>query len=321
MSETIKVAVKLEDGVSGPAKTASQALADLRQGLDRSSAELGQMKKAMREMKAAGDTSSASFKTLEEQIKTKTGAIGSMRAKYIELGGDFRKVKPPVKELRATAQAAQDAVAPTSALGGMMAKLGGTLAAGAAAAVAAVGAALVALAAATVAAGAALLSYGISQADARRSEGLRLEGLTRLRRGYQAAGGSASEMQASIDRVSDSSSASRSTLEGYAERLHRLGLRGFPHQPAASADDRSPQQRQQIGVLGAEYRLQRLPSFPVTACLSIGDACACHQCKGIRRSQVLATQIPGHLQQFDRMHVVRSNAVAQRRLGVVVCQR
>jgi len=226
MSETIKVAVKLEDGVSGPAKTASQALADLRQGLDRSSAELGQMKKAMREMKAAGDTSSASFKTLEEQIKTKTGAIGSMRAKYIELGGDFRKVKPPVKELRATAQAAQDAVAPTSALGGMMAKLGGTLAAGAAAAVAAVGAALVALAAATVAAGAALLSYGISQADARRSEGLRLEGLTRLRRGYQAAGGSASEMQASIDRVSDSSSASRSTLEGYAERLHRLGLRG-----------------------------------------------------------------------------------------------
>lgn len=231
MSEQIKISVKMEDGVSKPAKTAAQALADLRQGLDRSATELGQMKKAMREMKAGGDTTSAGFKRLEEQIKTKTAAIASMRSKYVELGGSFRKAEKPAnalgKELGGLASMAEQVPGPMGSILGRLAGLskfavGGLIVGG----IVAIDAALVGLAAASVAAGVALVAYGVRQADARRSEALRLEGLTRLRRGYREAGGSASEMQSAIDRVSDSSSASRSTLEGYAERLHRLGLRG-----------------------------------------------------------------------------------------------
>lgn len=227
MSDTAKYEVRLEDGVSGPSKSASQALANLRQGLDRSTAELGQMNKAMREMKAAGLQGSDSFKKLEAQIKGKIETVGQYRDKYIELGGTFRKVKPPTKELSAFAAAAEKVPGPLGSIAGRMAGLskfavGGIVAAG----IFAIGAALVGLATAAAAAGVALVSYGIQQADARRNETLRLEGLTRLRRGMHATGESASAMQAAIDRVSDSSSASRSTLEGYSARLHRLGLRG-----------------------------------------------------------------------------------------------
>lgn len=227
MSDSARFDVTLEDGVSRPAKTAAQALDDLRQGIDRNQKELASMNSAMRDMKKAGDTTSVGFKSLEKQIADKTKTIGAMRSKYVELGGSFRKVKPPTKELSAFQKVAEGVPGPigqiAARLGGMGKFLvGGLVAAG----VFALGAALVGLAAAAITAGAALVTYGIQQADARRSEALRLEGLTRLRRGMHEAGGSATEMQAAIDRVSDSSSASRSTLEAYAERLHRLGLRG-----------------------------------------------------------------------------------------------
>lgn len=227
MSDQARFDVTLDDGVSAPAKSAATALDDLRQGLDRSQKELSSMNAAMRDMKKGGQEGSEGFKLLGQQIDAKTKSIGSMRAKYVELGGDFRKVKPPTKEMSLFAQAAEKVPGPLGSIAGRMAGLsrfavGGLVAAG----VLAIGAAFLALVGAAVAAGAALVAYGIRTADARRSEGLRLEGLTRMRRGMHATGESASAMQAAIDRVSDSSSASRSTLEGYAERLHRLGLRG-----------------------------------------------------------------------------------------------
>ena len=227
MSDQARFDVTLDDGVSAPAKSAATALDDLRQGLDRSQKELSSMNAAMRDMKKGGQEGSEGFKLLGQQIDAKTKSIGSMRAKYVELGGDFRKVKPPTKELSLLAQAAEKVPGPLGSIAGRMAGLsrfavGGLVAAG----ILAIGAAMMALVGAAAAAGAALVSYGIRTADARRSEGLRLEGLTRLRRGMHATGESASAMQAAIDRVSDSSSASRSTLEGYAARLHRLGLRG-----------------------------------------------------------------------------------------------
>lgn len=227
MSDQARFDVTLDDGVSAPAKSAATALDDLRQGLDRSQKELSSMNAAMRDMKKGGQEGSEGFKLLGQQIDAKTKSIGSMRAKYVELGGDFRRVKPPTKEMSLFAQAAEKVPGPLGQIAGRMAGLskfavGGLVAAG----VLAIGAAFLALVGAAAAAGAALVSYGIRTADARRSEGLRLEGLTRMRRGMHATGESATAMQAAIDRVSDSSSASRSTLEGYAERLHRLGLRG-----------------------------------------------------------------------------------------------
>lgn len=90
----------------------------------------------------------------------------------------------------------------------------------------AITAALVALAAATIAATVALLKYGIAQADARRNELLRLEGLTKLRFWYRAAAGNAGEMQTAINRVSASSAVGRGKIAQYTEQLYKMGLRG-----------------------------------------------------------------------------------------------
>lgn len=229
MADTAKFEISLDDGVSGPAKTAKSALGDLRQQLDRSRGELASMNRAMREMKAGGDTASAGFVELKAKIEAQKASVASATAKYVELGGSFRKVTPEAKKagdvLGQLGAKADGVGVPMGSAAGSMGRIA-ALAGGMVAGVMAVGAALLAVAGAALTAGAALAVYGIQAADARRSEGLRLEGLTRLRRGMGQTAGVASEMQASIDRVSDSSSASRGTLEGYASRLHRLGLRG-----------------------------------------------------------------------------------------------
>lgn len=185
------------------------------------------MNRAMRELKAGGVTGGKAFDELKAKIDAQKSKVGEYTAKYVELGGSFRKVKPPTKELSNLAKVADGVPGPlgrlASSLGGMSKYMvGGLMAAG----IVAVAGALIGLAAATAAAGAALLVYGVRAADARRSEALRLEGLTRLRTMYGQVGGSARAMQESIDRVADSSSASRGALEGYMMRIHRLGLRG-----------------------------------------------------------------------------------------------
>ena len=229
MADTAKFEISLDDGVSGPAKTAKSALGDLRQQLDRSRGELASMNRAMREMKAGGDTASAGFVELKAKIEAQKASVASATAKYVELGGSFRKVTPEAKKagdvLGQLGAKADGVGVPMGSAAGSMGRMA-ALAGGMVAGVMAVGAALLAVAGAALTAGAALAVYGIQAADARRSEGLRLEGLTRLRRGMGQTAGVASEMQAAIDRVSDSSSASRGTLEGYASRLYWLGLRG-----------------------------------------------------------------------------------------------
>lgn len=229
MADTAKFEISLDDGVSGPAKTAKSALGDLRQQLDRSRGELASMNRAMREMKAGGDTASAGFVELKAKIEAQKASVASATAKYVELGGSFRKVTPEAKKagdvLGELGTKASGVGVPMGSAAGSMGRIA-ALAGGMVAGVMAVGAALLAVAGAALTAGAALAVYGIRAADARRSEGLRLEGLTRLRRGMGQTAGVASQMQSAIDRVSDSSSASRGTLEGYASRLHRLGLRG-----------------------------------------------------------------------------------------------
>lgn len=229
MADTAKFEISLDDGVSGPAKTAKSALGDLRAQLDRSRSELASMNRAMREMKAGGDTASAGFVELKAKIEAQKASVASATAKYVELGGSFRKVAPEAKKAKSAMESLVDSAGSSAPpLAKMVSQLGliGPIGLVAAAGVAAIVAAMAAVTIATLAAGAALAVYGIRAADARRSEGLRLEGLTRLRRGMGQTAGVASEMQSAIDRVSDSSSASRGTLEGYASRLHRLGLRG-----------------------------------------------------------------------------------------------
>jgi hypothetical protein len=87
-------------------------------------------------------------------------------------------------------------------------------------------AAAVAATAAIVGATVALGAYIIKSADARRSELLRLEGLTKMRSMWGIAAGNAGDLQAAIDRVSGSSAISRQQVAGYAEQLYKAGMRG-----------------------------------------------------------------------------------------------
>ncbi|MBZ0119437.1 MAG: hypothetical protein K8H88_20780, partial [Sandaracinaceae bacterium] len=186
----------------------------------------------MRNLKGASTPNVQAMKALQDRITATKQSVAQAQGKVLELGGGLGTLKRAgagssagLKELLSTAQGMP------GPLGGLASKLGairGLVAGGGAiaAGVLAIAAALVALVAAAGAATVALLRYGIAQADARRSELLRLEGLTTIRRHYYLAAGNATAMQAAIDRVSASVALGRGELVGYTQQLYRMGLRG-----------------------------------------------------------------------------------------------
>lgn len=227
--DTQTFTVKLDDGITDSASSASDALQKLQKSIAGDQKALNAMNASMRAMKSAGLGASAQAVQLSERIAAQKAKVGQAQQAYLELGGTFRSTaaKTPRREFDALAASLAKMPPNVSLVAKHFGSLGGALAAGAVVGgLLAIGAALAAVTVATIAAGAALIQYGFAAAGARRDEGLRLEGLTHLRRGMRQVGGDASEMQASIDRVNDSTSASRSTLEGYVATLNRMGVRG-----------------------------------------------------------------------------------------------
>lgn len=234
---TATFAVELKDQVSGAAMRGAGALEKLRTKIEEDQKALRAMQASMTRLKGGTSTNIAAFKSLRAQIAAKKAAVASAESAFVELGGTFESVG-------GSAGAAQGGIAglldklkgAPGPLGGMVSQLSamkGMLGPGAiAAGVVAIAAALVALTAAAVGAAAALLRYGVAQSDARRSELLRLEGLTTLRRHQGLTAGSATVLQSAIDRVSDSTALGRGEISGYAEQLHRMGLRGGDLQEA-----------------------------------------------------------------------------------------
>lgn len=224
-------AIDLEDGTSGAAESAASALANLKRQMEADTAALGAMNKAMRNLQSGAVVNIDQFRKLQASIQAKKQAIADAQSSYLALGGTFDKVRPKPKELSSgfaeIRNAAQMLPGPLGSIIGRFESLGGLLKGGAiAVGIAAVAAAIVALTAAAIAGTAALLKYGIAQANARRAEGLRLEGLTKMRNWWGVAAGSATEMQAAIDRVSASSALGRDKIEGYAAQLYKMHLRG-----------------------------------------------------------------------------------------------
>lgn len=237
-TETQTFALVLEDGVSDTAAEAAGALASLRQKIDQDSAALRQMNAAMARLKAGGQGASKAAKELQEKIDAQKASLATAQASYIEAGGDLaqlgQKARGAAGGMDGLTKSLAGAPGPLGAVVGRMNALkgllaGGPLVAGAvglAAAFLAIVAASAALVGAVAAASAALLRYGLAQAEARRSELLRLEGLVRIRTWYGLAAGSATELQAAIDRVSDATATGRVETGRYAEMLYRMGLRG-----------------------------------------------------------------------------------------------
>ncbi|MDF3069180.1 MAG: Minor tail protein [Polyangiaceae bacterium] len=234
--QTSTFAVALEDGTSEVAKDAASALEHLKSALQDDMAALKGMNQAMRNLKSAGLEGTAQFKALKDEITAQKAAIGAAQQSMIKHGGSVKdivrgelaaaKAAQRLKEDLSAAKEAEDAAAKAAKEMAAQAKEMAAQKAAAVKASLAYAAAFAAVAVAAVRAAAAVLSYAISSSDARRNERLALEGLTKTRNWYGLAAGSASDLQAAIDRVGDSSSLGRDKLVEMASGLYRANLRG-----------------------------------------------------------------------------------------------
>ena len=256
-TKTAEFALSMKDDISASSESAEDSLKSLQSQIDKDSKALSEMRKAMRQMQAAGSVDISAYRKLKEQIDETQESIGKARAAFVNLGGEFGKIKkkkkiiPPVekpKELGEMLSAVNALPSPLaraskgvggmrSVVTGLNAALGVTLAAVVAviAIMAAFVAAIVAVTAATAKATVELLKYAAAQSDAARSERLRLEGLGTLRRWMRLTGKDAAQMSESINRVSERVPLARSVIAGYGSELHRLGIRGRAAEDALEA--------------------------------------------------------------------------------------
>lgn len=224
-------ALNLEDGTSGPAGKAAHALEALKKQIGADTKELAALQRAMKNLQGGTSVNIQQFRALQKQIDEKKQAISQATSAVIALGGSLTstggkggKITSLLEQLEKNAQGVGGPLGTVSSrLGAVRSMLGGGLIA---LGIVAITAALVGLTAASIAAGAALLKYGIGQANARRAELLRLEGLTKLRDWYGIAAGNANELQSAIDNVAGKSALGRDQIAKYAEQLYRAHLRG-----------------------------------------------------------------------------------------------
>jgi hypothetical protein len=261
-NNTAELKIELTDDVSGAAEQAANALADLQTKLAADTQELAAMQKAMRNLQGAAVVNIQQFKQLEAAIAAKKGAIGQAQGAYVALGGTFTKTKAPaqgfgeqLRQLTTQQKTMADALAQKAnpaassfakqldSLAGSAKGLPGPLGSilekassltqsvkGSTLGLIALGVAVAAVTAIVIKAGISLTQYAIAQGNARRSELLRLEGLTKIRTAlsltYGLATNKATDLQGAIDRVAAGSAVGRDKIAAYAEQLDRMGVRG-----------------------------------------------------------------------------------------------
>lgn len=253
--QTAEFAIKLDDETSGAAESAANGLARLKTQIDGDTKALGAMQRALKNLQGATVVNIKQVQHLKDGIAAKKATVAQAQSSYIDLGGSFTEtaakgggLSAKIDALSSQVKKSSDAAASGTGgtkkygesldaigksanalpgpLGAFVSKLQALRAAIGADVVLSLTVAFVALAAAIGIASIALTKYGIAQADARRSELLHLEGLTKIRNRYGLAAGNAKEMQQQIDRVSASSALGRDKVAGYGEQLYRMGLRG-----------------------------------------------------------------------------------------------
>lgn len=228
---TATFAFELEDKTSGSAKDAAKAVENLKAKYQESETALKAMERAQRAMKGGHLQSSKAYKDLTDKIKAHKTIQASTVEQYTRSGGSLKKffgtVKGGESSLGGMAKGLKGAGGPvgglTSKLGGLTGKMKGL---GEAGKMGGFIAGIIAADVAVIAATAALTIYAIKVADARRSELLMLEGLTRAPNFFGIAAGKATDLQEAIDRVSGSAASSRQQVTGLAQELYKGGLRG-----------------------------------------------------------------------------------------------
>lgn len=236
--ERATVAVDLQSNVRSVAESDAEALERLQAELTGNVEALRNMQKAMRNLQGGKTVDIATTRKLRDEMAATKARIASTQQAVIGLGGAFKRTVSPANEAKGGVQRLRDAALLTGGpLGQLTGRLGalarlvgsGVIVAG----IAAIAAACVALTAASLAAAGSLATYAIKQADARRSELLRLEGLTKIRNfmfgfagGFTRAADKASYLQSTLDAVTAQVAIGRSEVAGYETQLYKMGLRG-----------------------------------------------------------------------------------------------
>lgn len=219
----------LDDQVSGPAESVAEKMDKLRGRIEGGRKELSQLQRSMRDMKRSGSVSEEVIKSTEERIDALRKRVGEANAEYIELGGNFRKVRRPAAEgAKGTSKFAEGMRSlgfNTGRAGGRLQSFAGFAKGGAGAAMAAK-VAVAAMAAALVLAFVALTKYALATANAAREERLRFEVLGHLRGRSKTAIADSEALQKAINGVAASTGGARKEVAGYAESAYRAGLRG-----------------------------------------------------------------------------------------------
>lgn len=216
----------------------AKGLETLQERLQTGTAALRQMQQALRNLKSGGVEAESSIKGLKDQIAAQRATIAGAQGAYIKLGGSFAGAKaggaskPDAMGIKGLLGSVKDAGGPLGSLAGKLLGVKGG-AVGAAIGLVAMAVAMTAVTVATAKGIVELAEYGVAVADARRSELLRLEGLTKIRNFWSGFGGNATRaadkagfLQSTIDDVSSSVAISRDRVGEYATQLYKMGLRG-----------------------------------------------------------------------------------------------
>jgi hypothetical protein len=219
----------LNNEMSTAANDAAGALENLRDKIAKDTAEIGQLNKVLRNLKAAGGGAAVEMRRIKEELNSKRVALAASQAAVVKLGGalgDTGKKGHAFAEIIAHARGMPGPIGAVARAFTWVQKNVTSTTVALVAAVAAVGL----FVATTARAVTHLAQYAIAQQNARRSELLRLEGLAKLRTyltmgmGIGAANGK--EAQRDVDRISASYATGRDTLVRYEQQLMAMGLRG-----------------------------------------------------------------------------------------------
>jgi hypothetical protein len=234
----ITFAMDLEGSLKESADADADALERLKGGIQESTEQLRAMQRAYSVLSKSSTANAATVKALKDRITASKAALTSQTEALVKMKGAFEKAPKPILQTEAGVKQLLQAAGQTRGpLGEMVRQLSATkkiLGAGViAAGLIAIAAGMAALTAAAAGAVAALAAYAVTQADARRSDLLRLEGLSKWRNywlemvtGQRRAADSAAFLQSNIDRVAASSPLARDRIAEMTGELYKAGLRG-----------------------------------------------------------------------------------------------
>ena len=224
---TASVAIKLENGVSGPAQDAAGALEQLKTGIQSDTAELRAMQNAMRTLQSAANADKDAIKNLQEQIVAKKAAVNAATTDFVKLGGSFAKAAANANDLTKPIAKSGDAIkglmdtakGGLGPMNGLFERLQMLKAGGPVAAIIALEVAFIALGAAVVGVVYKMSEYAIACTDAANKQKNLLTGLT-------GSAQAASNLQSMISDVAGQVPIASTEVAKFAEDLYKSGKRG-----------------------------------------------------------------------------------------------